>query len=279
MFMPDPITTSDLYGPSSEATPTPAAPFSPLPVEETPEIPMQPPPPPPQKKSAWSAIGVLLLLIGLFGVGVWAAMNFGQLFPNGLSFFAPNPTPTPAIIPTPTPANPFANWKTYQVISGTTKTAVPGFSFQLPSTVLAPICDTANCASQGTYLPGGTRFTVAARGTGQILSDFRGSAISDVNGLLFNVKDGIAAGVDAREFTGSFSGKTVTGYAFTRMRGVMIPVSATLSVEINHFTPAGITTDWAADDMLFDQILQTVSLTAMIATPTAAPTVATSSGY
>ena len=61
---------------------------------------------------------------------------------------------------------------------------------------------------------------------------------------------------------------------FSAVCGVMmIELTNTLSLEINHFTPNGITSDFVKDDALFDTILKTLTFLG----PT--PTTATSSGY
>lgn len=237
--MPDPI-------------PPPIPEGAPLPVEETPEIPMPPPPPPPPapKGSFFSTIGMIIVFIGLFGAGIWLSSFVRQLMPKAPA----TETQIAPTAPATTPADPLAGWKTYDATSGV--------SFKLPPEVLSPICDTTTCMSQGTYLPGGTRFTVAPRGAGQPLTDFRGSAISDAGGIVFTTRDATVSAHAAKEFTGVFSGKTVSGYGFTQMRGYMIEVTPTLSLELNHFTPSGVTADFAADDTLFDQIVGTLILPA-----------------
>ena len=53
------------------------------------------------------------------------------------------------------------------------------------------------------------------------------------------------------------------------MRGVMIEVSSILTLEFNHFAPAGVTTDFATDDVLFDRILKTVELPQAESSPSA----------
>jgi len=249
-------------------------------------------PPPPPKKSSGSFIGALILFVGLFGLGIWLSSFIRQYLPGGLSTFTQTPSATPTLLATPTPTDPFAAWTTYQVTSSATKLLIDGISFKLPADVLAPICDTTSCMSQGTYLPGGTRFTVAPRGAGQLLADHRGSAISDGGGVVFTSTDTTVEGHKAKLFTGLFTGKTVAGYGFSRMRGYMIEVTPTLSLEINHFTPAGITADFTTDDTLFDQIVGTLMMpaappatpqvTPIITTPTiatAAPSPATTSGF
>lgn len=287
--MPDPITPQDLYGPSNPPTPE-GAPQVPetvggLPVEETPEIPMPQTQPPPatknQKTPFFSTLGLIILFIGLFGLGVWGSSFIRQFFPNGLVGVTPQQQEVVnAPTPTPTPVDPFATWKQYQVISGSTNLPIAGISYKLPPEVLAPVCDTTTCMSQGTYLPGGTRFTVAPRGAGQLLTDFRGSAISDVGGITFTTKDTTVNGHAAKEFTGVFSGKTVGGYGFTQMRGYMIEVTTTLSLEVNHFTPTGVAANFAPDDTLFNKIVSTLQLPAVAfnPSPTAVPLTSSSAG-
>ena len=324
--MPDPITSEDLYGPSSppvpegeHSLPKEVLPNTSIPIEETPEItvntelPVPPPPttepkpgpipaplkqdavssatrPPKVKGSFWSTIGAIILFVGLFGLGVWLSSYVRQYFPNGLVGITgqqqaivniPTPSPTP---------DPFSSWKLYQVISGITKEPVERITFKLPGDILAPICDTTTCMSQGTYLTGGTRFTIAPRGPGQLLADFRGSAISDVGGMVFTTQDTTVNGHAGKLFTGSFTGKTVGGYGFTQMRGYMIEVTPSMSLEINHYIPMCVTADFAADDATFDKV---VSSLVMPGTPSAAlvptitvvpvatstPVPATTSGY
>ncbi len=172
--------------------------------------------------------------------------------------------------------------KVYSVLNGLTRQPISDISFTLPSTVLPPICDGSACGSQGTYLPGGTRFTIAARGAGQVLADFRGKIISDAGGKSFVVNKTTIVGKPATEFTTSQVGSTIGGYAFSRMHGYMIEVTDTLSLEINHFSPSGITTDFAADEIIFNTIVQSLSfggiqkgsvIPTSIIYPTAIPTV------
>lgn len=174
--------------------------------------------------------------------------------------------------PEATPAAP----TTYTVVNGLTRQPITDVSFTLPGSVLPPICDGSACGSQGTYLPGGTRFTVAARGVGQVLADFRGKIISDAGGKPFIVNTTTVAGKPATEFTTSQVGSTIGGYAFSRMHGYMIEVTDTLSLEINHFSPSGITADFEADEVLFNTIVQSLTLTGLqkgniIVTPTSEP--------
>ncbi len=214
----------------------------------------------------------IIAFILLFLAGIWLSSSFRGLLPSnigdaiGLSSATKTPTPTsipkngnPAVPTTPSTTQ---AWKSYQVTSGVTKKPLDGVLFWLPSNVLSPVCDGIGCASQGSYLPGGTRFTVAARGVGQSLRDYRGTVISDVNGTTFTTKTVTIAGRQAQEFIGTFTGRTISGYAFTSMRGVMIPLTDTTSIELNHFIPSGITADFAKDDVLFDEILSKLDLSA-----------------
>lgn len=247
--------------------------------EETPEIPTQdaysdmaPPPKPPSNSS--SILTAIIVLVLFFIIGFWLSGSIrtyvGNFFGNTKQG-AGSPTPTPkssiATIPyaTTTPGESGATassgtWKTYQVLNGRTRVTYEGISFTLPLDVLPPICDGSSCGSQGTYLPGGTRFTVALRGEGQVLPDYRGKIISDLKGIPFPVSQTTVKGREATEFTGSFTGTTVGGYVFSQMHGFMISITPTISLEINHFSPSGIVTNFTNDDALFTQIVQSLIL-------------------
>jgi len=270
----------------------------PLAYEETPIIepatPVSPslqpaPPVPPKTPRAETRQSLpilpIVLLVVIFILGVWLSSFLRQFFPGGL-FGIPSKqqtqaTPTPIVTISP---NPYANWKTYSVISGTSRKAVDGVSFKLPPEVSELFCDGVNCASQGTYLPGGTRFTIAVRGAGQILADYRGKIVTDFGGRPFVTTPMTVSARPGVGFVGDFTGSTVTGYTFTKMRGAMISVTDTLSLEVNHFTSSGIPADFAADDALFSKILDSfvfvglpTSSLAPSLSPTTTPT-ATSSG-
>lgn len=277
------LTTEELYG-KSEA---PQSPAKPLVYEETPIIePVKEPSPvmppgsspsqfphlpsssPPLKRNSPSGllgtVGTILLFIILFGAGVWLSTVLRDFLPSRLpSTNQPtallSPASTFGIVPTAS-TDSYAAWSTYDITSGTTKQSIPGISYKLPSDVLSPICDGANCASQGTYLPGGTRFTIAARGGRELLRDFRGAVITDAGGREFTTTPTTIAEKHALEFRGLFTGTTSGGYSFSQMRGVMIEVDSTLSLEINHFTPTGVSADFASDDGVFDEILKTLVL-------------------
>jgi hypothetical protein len=148
---------------------------------------------------------------------------------------------------------------TQYVLNGLTRQAVADISFTLPGYVLPLACDGSACGSQGTYLPGGTRFTIAARGSGQVLADFRGKIISDASGKPFTVTLTTIAGKPATEFTNAQVGSTIGGFGFSQMHGYMIEVNDTLSLEINHFSPSGNKTDFTADDAVFKTIVQSLT--------------------
>ncbi|MFZ5845731.1 MAG: hypothetical protein ACOY0S_04735 [Patescibacteria group bacterium] len=257
----------------------------PLVYEETPVIepvkeevpPPAPTPPPvsplpaqagkPPRRGILGILGNLVLFAALFAVGVWLSMYAKQFLPTGLPAKLPpvGIIPTTKVTATPTqavtrPTDPYAGWKTYQVISGATRQAIAEVNFKLPPEVLPPICDGTTYASQGTYLSGGTRFTVAARGVGQLLPDPRGALLTDVSGRAFTMREATVAGLAATEFRGEFVGVTAGGYAFTKMRGVMLGITDKLVIEMNHFAPSGVTSDFAADDILFDKILASIEL-------------------
>jgi hypothetical protein len=307
--MPDPITNEDLYGGSSQPpspTVTPESPVPPvppqIPVEETPEIPMpategtpapaeplkpempasptEDAPPTPKASRGFPIIAIIIFII-LFIAGIFLS-SYIRPFITGVNSGSPKistptlsptspPTEEPTIIATtPTPADPFAGWQV---------STIAGLSYKLPPGVTAPTCDGSACVSYGTYLPGGTRFTIAPKTVTQPLSNFRGALITDVNGMAFTSHDATVSGSTAIEFTGAFAGRTSGGYGFTHMHGIMIEVTPTETIEVNHFTPTGISTDWGRDDALFAQIISTVSFTSPPPIATTTPVPATTSGY
>lgn len=253
------------------------------PVKE-PDVDMFPPPKP--RMNFGSIMTAIIVFALLFIVGFWLSGTIRKYIGTFLGReekVTSTPTPSPeekesGILPTATEEQPSNIWKTYQVLNGRTRIAYEGISFQLPSDVLPPTCDGSSCRSQGTYLPGGTRFTVALRGEGQVLPDYRGKVISDLTGIPFPIIDTAVGGKAATEFSGIFIGKTVSGFIFTQMRGVMVPITETVSLEINHFSPQGATVDFASDDILFDEILLTFVLPSDslekggVITPTSLPT-------
>jgi len=260
----------------------PQVPTPPLEYEETPIIEPQPStqepphqPEPPRKKS--SLVGFLkglLFFIILFGIG-FALSGYVRNFLSTTASVPTTTTPSPPANPEqtttdlesspsgliPISSTPSATPKTYGVLNGLTRKAVENISFTLPASVLPPVCDGSACGSQGTYLPGGTRFTVAARGAGQVLADFRGKVISDAGGKPFTINQTTIAGKPATEFTTAMVGSTIGGYAFSKMHGYMIEISETMSLEINHFSPSGITADFASDETVFATIVRSLTFT------------------
>ena len=224
--------------------------------EETPPIPQDTEldpnlyPPPKPSGNSFSVVTTIIILLLLVVVGFWLSGFAGKYI--GTLFTKPTGEP---VLPTPTPlstavsASPSAVtlkptpsvWKTYQVLTGATRTGYAGISFKLPPETLATICDGSDCKSQGTYLPGGTRFTVALRGEGQVLPDYRGAVISELGGVPMVVKETALLGRTAMEYTAGFIGTTVNGYKFSQMHGYMMPITDTIAFEINHFTPNGTT--------------------------------------
>lgn len=263
------------------------------PVAETP-VGTPPAPPPesvgqgpvaaaPYKKSSslMSFLGNITLFIILFVAGVGLSLFLRQYLPSGVPTgpaVQPSlPTSAPTLSTTQPSPDPYATWKTYQTVSGTTRQPIVGISFKLPPDIPAPICDGGNCASQGTYLPGGSRLTVAPRGVGQLLSDYRGRIVSDLAGQAFNLKQASVSGKPAVEFSGLFTGTTNGGYAFNQMHGFMIEVTDALSLEINHFTPSGVNADFTSDDTLFNKIIQSLDFSlGTVPKVTATPTIVSS---
>ena len=246
--------------------------------EETPVIEPIPAEPNQPHHSIGTTLGMILLFIILFAVGVGLSVVLRQFIasrPETLpqpTAIKPTSTTTPSpyinalLSPTASPTaaivDSYAGWKTYQVISGTTKVAVPGISFKLPPEILSPICDGTSCASQGTYLPDGSRFTVAARGKGQLLVDARGNiVVTDSSGRSFTTKQVmLTGGRKALEYSGLFSGTTVGGYTFSQMRGLMIEIDEDETLEMNHFTPSGVTANFTKDDVLLDKIVASLTV-------------------
>ncbi|MEK7544198.1 MAG: hypothetical protein AAB557_04970 [Patescibacteria group bacterium] len=272
------------------ASPTPDLAYEETPViepitEELSPVPPEPPQVPPQEadlrlrhNAIGSSVGMIFFFLLLFAVGVGLSVFLRQYL--GSRPETPTPqtvvsTPTPTVSPTPyvnellsptaTPtamiAVPSSLWKTYPVISGTTKLPIPRLTFTLPPEVLAPVCDGGSCASQGTYLPGGSRFTVAPRGRGQLLVDARGNVgLTDASGKSFTIKQvTLTGGRKALEYTGDFQGSTVGGYTFTKMHGFMIEIDEGITLEMNHFAPSGLTVDFAGDEALFDKVVVSVT--------------------
>lgn len=234
-------------------------------IEPLPQAP--PPPPAPQtikkKFSILAFFGNFLFFIILFAVGVWVSTIVRPFFSQQQAF-VPAPTVSDKPPRQETPQKPQKAESTWPVYT------IEGILFRLPPDVLAPVCDGSSCSSKGTYLPGGSRFTVAARGESYGLGFTQGAVITDARGERFTTQTASVSGSPAVFYTGDFRGTTVGGYVFTKMRGVMIEVDEDLTVEFNHFAPASITVDFASDDTIFDRILKTIELPSQESSPSAA---------
>lgn len=276
--------------PSVEHAPVPP-PQSPSQHTSNDPVHTSPPPTASVKKSKGKHVGNFIFFVILFGLGIWLSLQLRTFLSGSTELASINNEPTVAATtpivtqaplasgsakPSGSPASQAA-WVTYQVQSGSGKKIMTGVSYQLPPEVTAPVCDGGNCPSLGTNLPGGTRFTVAARGKGYTLPDFRGAILTDASGHEFAMKQSIVGGKSVYQYIGDFSGRTGGGYSFTKMRGVLVPVTDTISVEFNHFSPVGITTDFATDDVLFDKIIASFNTT-ILPDITSTPKAATSSG-
>ncbi len=254
--------------------------------------------PPQTKRPGKNYIGTIIFVVLLFGLGVWLSMQLRSFFTPAESQQVAVPTaiPLPESVTTSpaqatTSATADTTWVTNQIISGATRKAIAGISFKLPAGVTPLTCDGGSCPSQGTNLPNGTRFTVAARGKGQLLPDFRGAILTDANGKEFTMKQTTIGGVYGYEYVGNFTGSTGGGYTFTAMRGVLVPVNDSLAIEFNHFAPAGTTSDFAKDDALFDKIvgtfmtnfptptISTALPTSAIVSPSAVPASSSGTGF
>lgn len=224
----------------------------------------------PVKKSHRKRLGTLIFITLLFGLGVWLSSQL-RLFVvpqttlenvDEIQSFTPS---APALISSPSASiasrsGEIRDWQTATVSA--IGLLLQSVTYQLPQSVTLPVCDGSGCPSSGTNLSGGTRFTVAARGKGERLPDFRGAILTDANGKEFTMRQTSVGGKDVYEYIGDFTGRTGGGYQFTKMRGVLVPVSDTVSIEFNHFAPAATVSDFAADDQVFDQIISSVKLPA-----------------
>ena len=242
------------------------APELPDPLQH-PELPT---PRPRRTHSAVRFLGNLFFFAALFLGGVFLSMFLRSrlaVITPGISNDTPNGGLPDVPVPTDVP-DPFAGWVTHGVTNGVTGETIPGVGFRLPEDVPPPSCD-ARCASQGTYLPGGTRFTVAARGKGQVLPFVRGGRLVDAGGRAFATREATISGRPVYEYSGDFTGTTAGGFSFSRMRGIFLQLTEDFALELNHFTPVGSDADFVTDDALFDRIVSSVSFTGPpVPTPT-----------
>lgn len=205
-------------------------------------------------------MGTILFVLLLFGLGVWLSSQVRSLFSSTETTGSPDGNNTVSEPQASASAQQGLEKGTIYSVTGVAgRILLPGVTYTLPIAVASPVCDGTSCASSGTNLPGGTRFTVAARGANQVLPDFRGAILTDVNGREFTMAEKQIGTHGVYEYSGAFTGVTGGGYSFTRMRGVLIPISDTQSVEMNHFAPVGVASDFQADDTLFEQIVSSLS--------------------
>ncbi len=212
-----------------------------------------------------SVLGNIMLFSILFAFGVGASVFLHQYLIQRTGQIALQPTPSApsALMPSVTlPVGPYAGWIRYVPISSNSREPIAWISLKLPSDVVSPICDGQTCASQGTYLPGGTRLTVAPRGRGQALPTTIGAIMTDAGGRAFLMKEASVSGLPAQEFSGLFAGTTGGGYTFVQIRGFVVHGPEGISLEVNHFTPTGVNANWDTDDALFDKIVGTITFTA-----------------
>lgn len=204
-------------------------------------------------------IGKIFFFIILFFVGVGGStiirpylegMSFPTFPSNGKNAIIPSGTPSPPIIT----ADTTKGWNEYSIRAGTQL-----ITYKLPKEVLKPVCDGAGCPSEGTYLSGKSRFTISSKFLTSPITNFAKLIVKDAGGKSFTTKETSIAGFTAVDFSGAFTGSTTGGYTFTTMHGVMIQIAPNVTVEINHFAPNGITTEFEKDDAVFSEILKTVT--------------------
>ncbi|OGG08606.1 hypothetical protein A2154_00690 [Candidatus Gottesmanbacteria bacterium RBG_16_43_7] len=201
-----------------------------------------------------------VILAVLFGLGMAISIAYHRI--KSRSAQSPAAVVAPQSVqkqetPTPKAATPVSRGL-YEV-----KTTVAGrgsgIFIRLPPEMLVPICDSQACTSYGSYLSGGTRFTVSIRSDQALISNFSDANITDANSTPFVNRNMTLNGKNAREFTGDFEGTTSGGFRFTKMHGVLIQLDQRGVLELNHFAPAGINVDFDRDDEVFSQIISTVT--------------------
>ena len=165
--------------------------------------------------------------------------------------------PSKTLTPTQRPITE-TTWVAMGVYSGQGNAPIAGLEYKIPPNVSVPTCDTSRCASRGTNLPAGTRFTVAVRGQGYQLPDPRGKILSDASGREFTLREVNIAGFKGTEFVGNFSGTTGGGFGFSQMHGVMLEVSDSTILELNHFSPSQKQSNFDSDHQVFEEILRSV---------------------
>lgn len=209
-----------------------------------------------KSNSIKSLIFNLLIFVILFFVGVTGSLIINKLFLTPKNPETPK-TEIPIVITQTKAPDVTGSWNLFEILSATDGN--PQISISIPQNMLTPICDGQSCVSKGTYMDGGTRFTVSVRDNPTNIN-FSQTIVTDITGKQFETKDATISGLIAREFSGDFIGTTAGGYRFTKMHGFLIKANETKLVEINHFAPAGITTDFISDDEVFNKIITTLQI-------------------
>lgn len=230
----------------------------------------------PPKRSGMPFLLKTFLLAGLFVAGIAVSSFFRPFITNFMTKFeTPNSTvndnkppvisesqnmntkttDTPTVTRSQIPKS-LAEGFVYEILSSSNEHI--GATVLLPDGVVEPICDGSGCASYGTYLPGGTRLTFAYKAYPKAIEGFSRAIITDASGKSFSAGDASVSGKLAREYNGEFVGITTGGYRFNRMHGYMIQLTPAKTLEINHFTPSGITADFTSDEKIFSQIIQSL---------------------
>jgi hypothetical protein len=199
---------------------------------------------------------ILLFIVGVAGSTFIRPLLEGISFPAFPSFTQQNTMVNEKLPPKIIPVDATVGWKEYSIRVGTHV-----LTYRLPATVLPPVCDGQACPSEGTYLEGGSRLTISPKMSGSPIANFAKLIVKDAGGRIFETKETVVSGLTAVDFSGTFTGLTTGGYSFTQMHGVMIQVAPAITVEINHFAPNGITSEFEKDDMVFSEILKTVIVT------------------
>lgn len=262
--------------------PTPAGGFDPMELEQkldrekdlpdpshAPEFPGKtnifPSNPPNGVKNDGRHLGAIAPIVGvvlLFGVGIGISMFVNYLNNSRISTVNKSgPESGREIIPPITPAAPvnqYEAWKDFEIANPTDKSVLA--AIKIPPEMLPPICDGRTCASQGTFMPGGTRFTVSVRQGIMNEAEFATLTMTDMSGQPFETKSASEGAVRQKTYTGSFIGTTASGYKFTQMYGRVYWIGPGQVLEINHFSPSGINVDMAGDRQLFTKITNSLEI-------------------
>jgi hypothetical protein len=235
-------------------------------------------------KSGGGCLGMIrniVFFLLLIGIGILISMAYQYI--STLNLFKPaantntninQPTPTtepdngqnmPLITPSANQLKPMIKPSVVQTAGQSRRYQIQkmdktgsGFSVILSGVVVDPVCDGSGCESYGTYLPGGTRLTLAVKSYNKTADDFGRTNIIDAAGVKFDTSTATISGKLTREFKGTFNGLTTGGYRFNQMHGYMILAQPNMTLEINHFTPSGINADFTSDESVFEEIVKSL---------------------